>query len=657
MLADIIYWRRSGRGPDSTWAAATLVVAAAALAFGRQALVDAARWHLGYDGRPSPGVPLRRRLKVAILGGGIGGSAVALWLRDALGDVHDLDLTVICDGPIGGRCQTAELQGLRFEVGCGIVPGMAWYFRSLMRRFKIKRRAGSGFHLPRCIFDGSDFLLCSLSSAAMGGSHTLARLFTALKLAQRFGFGACWRLWLLTSASWMLDWRSLRRALHNGATFGHPREMLSILGPWTLRLPSRSAKHWLLREVGLPRELVSKVVEPALRNGYGGQGCDDLNALAGLLGISSGGVNDNGFAVLGGVGEVPRYAFEAAQPRHICGSARVVRRVTASKPHEPMFEVAYDANGLGEAMKGSGSSSPSSRSRGKPAHSDVEGLLVEAFHLVVVAHPLERSSLRFEACCGVPFGGGEGNPGACGEASTLGSGGGGCGGSVAASGFNVHGDATAATQVFASSADTALPSLIRFRRCVVHLVRGTLDIRRFSKDAVEADAEGAADVAAVRFARRVARGKSVEADGRLVEVPCYIPAKVLTTADSTAPFYSVDLQLPVDLDSSTAARKLLESAERGEPQVYRVLAPRPLSDAEIDTWFLRRGAEPVQIVDWYACPQYSAPQAFRPFVLDSNGVYYVNAIEEVSSSVEMSLISARNVVNLVLDWVNRSLCF
>jgi len=251
---------------------------------------------------------------------------------------------------------------------------------------------------------------------------------------------------------------------------------------------------------------------------------------------------------------------------------------------------------------------------------DVEGLLVEAFHVVVVAHPLECSLLRFEECCG--------------EATRV-----------------------EAVAMHAQLPSAAPPPTCGFRQVVAHFVFGTLDLRRFSRDVVEAQAEGEFDSAAVRLARRRARGRSREADGRLVEVPSFVPARVWTTADSTAPFISANLQIPVDINSESAVRELVEAAERGEPQVYRILAPRQLSESEIDVWFLRRASEPVQVVSWYACPQYSVPQGFRPFVLDDAGVFYVSAIEQVASSMEMSLISARNVVNLVLDWVGRSQCF
>lgn len=47
---------------------------------------------------------LRRKLRVAVLGGGVGGTALCNWLRDLY--ANDLELSLVSHGPIGGRCQS-----------------------------------------------------------------------------------------------------------------------------------------------------------------------------------------------------------------------------------------------------------------------------------------------------------------------------------------------------------------------------------------------------------------------------------------------------------------------------------------------------------------------------------------------------------------------
>lgn len=147
------------------------------------------------------------------------------------------------------------------------------------------------------------------------------------------------------------------------------------------------------------------------------------------------------------------------------------------------------------------------------------------------------------------------------------------------------------------------------------------------------------------------RASGAYEDDPQLSMPLFAPAKIFTTADSTTPFYSIGLQVPVNVSSVDKADEIVASAEKGEPQVYKIFAPRPLPEEELDNWFNRSPGTAVQVVDWYAYPQYTVPQSFQPFVLDQDGVYYINAIEQVASAMEMSLIGARNVANLIEDWV------
>jgi len=57
-------------------------------------------------------------------------------------------------------------------------------------------------------------------------------------------------------------------------------------------------------------------------------------------------------------------------------------------------------------------------------------------------------------------------------------------------------------------------------------------------------------------------------------------------------------------------------------------------------------------VGFYAYPTYEVPQKLHPFVLDTDGLFYINAIEQAASAMEMSMISARNVANLIVRWVD-----
>mmetsp|Transcript_93233 Transcript_93233/g.272926 ORF Transcript_93233/g.272926 Transcript_93233/m.272926 type:complete len:586 (+) Transcript_93233:58-1815(+) len=541
-----------------------------------EGLSEAVRWLLGKDCHVPRAAPVRagRQLKVAILGGGLSGSAAALWLRDAFGDGANIDLVVICDGPVGGRCQTLDFADGRYEAGSSTFSDMNPYFVALLRRFSIGRWCMSKLHLPFGVSDGSHIVFSAVGTAAAGGWSAVARFLTYWRLIWSFGPWSLWKLRGLGKSAAPFESLGLYRALRDGAAFSHPRELLSTVGHDVLRSSERPAGQCLLRDLRLSRKMVQELVEPGLRATFAGQGCSELHALAGLAGIVGRGLCCRQFSVCGGTGLVPERALEAARPRVLSGTARLVRKTAGAGPSEPSFEVGYDATVRGETMKASGPSRPSVS---KTAAGEAEGLLVENFHVVLVAHPLEHSVLRFEGCCG----------------ETIGQDG---------------------------------PKLPPFRRSVAHFVHGTLKLQHFFKEGSEDDP---------------------------VVAPSCVPAYVWTTANSALPFYAISLQFPVTTRTQAEARKILASAEQGAPQVYKVLATRQLAEQELDEWFDRCSTSPVQIVDWHACPQYGAPQSFRPFVLDKAGVLYVSAMEQVASTMEMSLVGARNVVNLVADWVGQ----
>ena len=60
----------------------------------------------------------RRPPKVAVIGGGIGGTSVAYFLSQRL---PGADVTVFEMGRVGGRLDTADIAGRRYEVGGSII--------------------------------------------------------------------------------------------------------------------------------------------------------------------------------------------------------------------------------------------------------------------------------------------------------------------------------------------------------------------------------------------------------------------------------------------------------------------------------------------------------------------------------------------------------
>lgn len=84
-----------------------------------------------------------------------------------------------------------------------------------------------------------------------------------------------------------------------------------------------------------------------------------------------------------------------------------------------------------------------------------------------------------------------------------------------------------------------------------------------------------------------------------------------------------------------------------EEMTYKMFSRKPLDDALLDQVFRTR-KQTIRI-DWAAYPQYKAPEAFAPFILDDWHMYYINAFESAASAMETGAVSAENMARLILS--------
>ena len=534
--------------------------------------------------------PLRRRLRVAVIGGGIGGTALAHWLRELYGD--DLDLTVICDGPIGGRCQSVRVGDKEYEGGAAIISELNMYLRSFLQKLHLKEKFFAGLSVPLGIYDGARFVVreADPEREAPLGMASLAELVTIIRFAGRYGLRSLLRLKGLLRHPAAPNFARLYRELARGCAFETPERLLEELGPACLSLTRERAASWLCRPRpdggGVGRQIVDELVSTGMRCNYGGQGCEQMHAFCGLVSVA-GGLASRCFAVRGGNAQIPQGLLSEARPQQLRlhATARAVRR---AKDDGASSSWIVDAEAVAaEAMKGGGSPVPA-----HPTPPSVSSM--GPFDIVAIAHPLERSCLAIEGAAGLEL----------------------------------------------------PPAESCFRRCVTHFVKGTLRSRYFLAGGTRTDASLG------KLGGNLGDHLGGNLGGGLGSEP--LPAEILTSDGCKAPFYSIGLQLPVDVEHSDEARALLRAALRGGEAVWKVFAPAILTGEQLDRIFATRVGE-AEVLDWYAYPQYTAPQRMSPFVLDRQrgSLLYLNAIEQTASAMEMSAISARNAANLVVQFVNR----
>ena len=97
---------------------------------------------------------------------------------------------------------------------------------------------------------------------------------------------------------------------------------------------------------------------------------------------------------------------------------------------------------------------------------------------------------------------------------------------------------------------------------------------------------------------------------------------------------------------SLATKKTNEADDQN--QVWKVFSQQPLSEEELNQIFKEK--DQVVTCNWLAYPHYSANQTktFTNFKLEEN-LYHINAIEWAASAMEMSVIGAKNVANMIIQ--------
>lgn len=322
-------------------------------------------------------------VRVVILGAGVGGSFAAMWLREVFGE--RLKLTVISDGPVGGRCQLIDMPDSdgtvrQYECGASIVSTMNEYFIDMMKKFGLERK--KGIDVPSGIYDGNGegFVFRD----AFMQPFFVGNLVTTWRALCRYGVIALLRLKRNLIGKDLPDVQQIYRALQAGGTFKHPKDFLQACSVGSrdncYDMTKQSALEWLSGPgQNVPHRISEELVEAGMRSNYGGQGLKQLHAFVGWVSIM-GGLAFSCFGVLGGNVQVPKAAMEFAKATHIQGTAHEV-----TKKKDNKFDVVYDTS-VGEAMKGPPRRGGSIWNRWDKIEADY----------VFVAHHLARSHLKFK---------------------------------------------------------------------------------------------------------------------------------------------------------------------------------------------------------------------------------------------------------------------
>lgn len=126
----------------------------------------------------------------------------------------------------------------------------------------------------------------------------------------------------------------------------------------------------------------------------------------------------------------------------------------------------------------------------------------------------------------------------------------------------------------------------------------------------------------------------------------------LHCTDPSLPYRSICVQLPCDYCESKDKNLFMNCPEK----LYKIFSDQSLNESDFDKIF-KKGYQVIQKIPWKAYPKYNTnpeTKVIPNVVLDSkrSRVYYTNCMEWSSSCMEISCISARNVVNMIANKEN-----
>lgn len=263
---------------------------------------------------------------IAIVGGGIGGTSTAYFMREVFGSGAVIDLYE--KHIIGGRLATVTINGREYESGGSVVHPNNLYMVNFTNILGLEKRdQPSGSTLG--IFDGEEMRLTTSPYSMV----TLARMFW------RYGLDI-YNLQKWVSSDLLVKFNRIYKVQDAGYAYTNIPELLAAMDP-TLANYLRKSVTRVLREEGFHEPLIQELVLGAMRTNYG-QGID----IPGFVGaISMAGVESGLWSVKGGNKLVPQRIVKHSKVNVIKAEVKMVEFLE----DEPfLYEVYYKTNSPGE---------------------------------------------------------------------------------------------------------------------------------------------------------------------------------------------------------------------------------------------------------------------------------------------------------------------
>ncbi|XP_064256507.1 prenylcysteine oxidase 1 [Passer domesticus] len=218
--------------------------------------------------------------KIAVVGGGIGGSAAAYFLRQKFG--RSVQLHVLEKAAVGGRLGTLDVEGASYESGGSVIHPLNLHMKHFVKELGLSVASPQGSLAG--VYNGEEFVFEESSWS----------FINLLRLLWHYGLNP------LRMSMWVEDildkfMRIYRYQMHDYAFSSNERLLHALGGDDFARLLNQSIDQ-AMQEAGFSQKFINQVVCPAMRVNYG-QGVT-VNGFVGAVSLA--GVQSGLWSVKGG---------------------------------------------------------------------------------------------------------------------------------------------------------------------------------------------------------------------------------------------------------------------------------------------------------------------------------------------------------------------
>ncbi|XP_050181808.1 prenylcysteine oxidase 1 isoform X1 [Myiozetetes cayanensis] len=285
--------------------------------------------------------------RIAVVGGGIGGSAAAYFLRQKFGQSVRLD--VLEKAAVGGRLDTLDVEGAAYEAGGSIIHPLNLHMKHFVKELGLSAVPAQGSLAG--VYNGEEFVF----------EESSWYIINLLKLLWHYGLNP------LRMSMWVEDildkfMRIYRYQMHDYA-FSSNEQLLHALGGNDFTRMLNQSIDEAMQRAGFSHKFINEVVCPVMRVYYG-QGVN-INAFVGAVSLA--GVQSSVWAVKGGNKLVCPGLLYASKADVIPGTVVSIEPKIRPRPSgDPvkLYQVTYNTS---------------------------SGLTGDTYDMVIIAAPLGRS--------------------------------------------------------------------------------------------------------------------------------------------------------------------------------------------------------------------------------------------------------------------------